>query len=171
MQGGLENAGTPSRTASHGTCRPVARSGIGRERRHPFDRKSGAGCCGGAWNPQQRVGRRPGRRGYVAQTRTHRQPSPPIPYAARHGQEVARSGRESRLTDQTGKLSLAWPLNACARDAFLLRLTDAFSLRRCGVDPIKPDTQRVGKGCTPGVSDSPDGSGDARCCSPPSNCR
>ena len=56
--------------------------------------------------------------------------APPIPYAARHGKEVARSGRESRLTDQTGKLSLAWPLNACARDAFLLRPADAFSLRR-----------------------------------------
>ncbi len=40
-----------------------------------------------------------------------------------------------------------------------------------GVDPIKPDTQRVGKGCTPGVSDSPAGNGDARCCSPPSSYR
>src|ERR1700688_1912069 len=40
-----------------------------------------------------------------------------------------------------------------------------------GVDPIKPDTQRVGKGCTPGVSDSPAESGDARCCSPPSSYR
>src|SRR6266702_1633596 len=40
-----------------------------------------------------------------------------------------------------------------------------------GVDPIKPDTQRVGKGCTPGVSDSPAGNGDARCYSPPSSYR
>jgi len=40
-----------------------------------------------------------------------------------------------------------------------------------GVDPIKPDTQRVGKGCTPEVSDSPAGNGDARCCSPPSSYR
>jgi hypothetical protein len=44
-------------------------------------------------------------------------------------------------------------------------------VRRFGVDPIRPDTRRVGKGCTPGVSDSPAGSGDARCCSPPSTCR
>src|SRR5277367_1641258 len=56
--------------------------------------------------------------------------APPIPYAARRGLGDARSGRESRLTDQTGKLSLAWPLTACARDAFLLRRADAFSLRR-----------------------------------------
>jgi transposase len=40
-----------------------------------------------------------------------------------------------------------------------------------GVDPVKPDTQRVGKVCTPGVSDSPAGNGDARCCSPPSSYR
>src|SRR5437016_5572721 len=44
-------------------------------------------------------------------------------------------------------------------------------VKQTGVDPIKPDTQRVGKGCTPGVSDSPAGNGDARCCSPPSSHR
>jgi hypothetical protein len=46
--------------------------------------------------------------------------------------EDARSGRgESRLTDQTARLSLPWSLTAgAARDAFLLRLADAFSLRR-----------------------------------------
>jgi H+/gluconate symporter-like permease len=46
-----------------------------------------------------------------------------------------------------------------------------FRTAQIGVDPIRPDTRRVGKGCTPGVSDSPAGSGDARCCSPPSTCR
>ncbi len=40
-----------------------------------------------------------------------------------------------------------------------------------GVDPVKPDTRRVERGCTPGVSDSPAGNGDARCCSPPSSYR
>src|ERR1700730_14230845 len=67
-QGGVKNAGTPSRTASHRTYRLVARGGIGCERRYPFDRESGAGCRGGAWDSQQRVGRggrRPGRWGYV----------------------------------------------------------------------------------------------------------
>ena len=43
--GGIENAGTPSRTASHGTRRLAARSSIGCERRHPFDRESGAGVA------------------------------------------------------------------------------------------------------------------------------
>ena len=47
----------------------------------------------------------------------------------------------------------------------------AFTEYGIGVDPIKPDTQRVGKGCTPEVSDSPAGNGDARCCSPPSSYR
>ena len=45
-----------------------ARGGIGCERRYPFDRESGAGCRGGAWDSQQRVGRggrRPSRWGYV----------------------------------------------------------------------------------------------------------
>src|ERR1700730_6451214 len=46
--GGIASGGTPSGTASHGTYRLVARGGIGRERRHPFDRESGAGCRGGA---------------------------------------------------------------------------------------------------------------------------
>jgi len=37
--------------------------------------------------------------------------------------------------------------------------------------PVKLDTQRVVTGCTPEVSDSPAGNGDARCCSPPSRSR
>ena len=32
--------------------------------------------------------------------------APPIPYVARRGLGVARSGRESRLADRTGKLDL-----------------------------------------------------------------
>jgi hypothetical protein len=42
-----------------------------------------------------------------------------------------------------------------------------------GVDPVKPDTRRVGTGCTPAVNDSSAESGDARCwcCSPPSSYR
>jgi len=40
-----------------------------------------------------------------------------------------------------------------------------------GVAPVKPDTRRVERGCTPGVSDSPAGNADARCCSPPSRYR
>src|SRR5580704_14275775 len=67
-KGGIKNAGTPSRTASNGAYRLVARRGIGCERRHPFDGEPGAGCRGGAWESQQRVargGRGPGRWGYV----------------------------------------------------------------------------------------------------------
>jgi len=40
-----------------------------------------------------------------------------------------------------------------------------------GVDPVKPDTQRVGKECTRGVIGSPIGNAGERCCSPPSNYR
>ena len=38
-----------------------------------------------------------------------------------------------------------------------------------GVDPIKPDTWRVEKGCIPGVSGSPAGNGGGWYCNPPSN--
>lgn len=40
-----------------------------------------------------------------------------------------------------------------------------------GVDPAKPDTQRVGKECTRGATGSPVGNAGARCCSPPSSDR
>ena len=38
-----------------------------------------------------------------------------------------------------------------------------------GVDPVKPDTQRVERECIRGVSGSPTGNAGERCCSPPSS--
>jgi len=40
-----------------------------------------------------------------------------------------------------------------------------------GVDPVKPDTQRVGTGCIREVIGIPIGSAGERCCSPPSSYR
>jgi len=40
-----------------------------------------------------------------------------------------------------------------------------------GVDPVKPDTRRVGTECTREVTGSRVGNAGARCCSPPSSYR
>jgi hypothetical protein len=50
------------------------------------------------------------------------------------------------------------------KTVFSVRREDASGLLVFGVDPVKPDTQRIGKGCTPGVSGSPAGNAGERYC-------
>jgi hypothetical protein len=62
-------------------------------------------------------------------------------------------------------------LRSCG-NAYLQGDTLIATCRRMdGVDPVKPDTRRVGTECTRAVIGSPIGSAGERCCSPPSSYR
>jgi Transposase IS66 family len=68
------------------------------------------------------------------------------------------------------------PPRLAAGSAVALALEKRRSSNRClivssGVDPVKPDTRRVGTECTRAVIGSPIGSAGERCCSPPSSYR
>jgi hypothetical protein len=105
----------------------------------------------------------------------HRRDPPRHCRDSRRLKRRCRCGRDhaGRARTSTGTGTVLRVLGSGYNTVTLIRRYRSVVFRRChiGVDPAKPDTQRVGKECTPGVSGSPIGSAGERCCSPPSSDR